>query len=157
MMSQQTFRVHPDVVGMAFGTISNDTVIKSTAGVVVDKVLNRKVLATTPAGGQGNVRIAVSKQRTAKFEWNAGGLAGQQRQFVKIDIAARVVEGQGQTARDLVDGLKRRIEEIMFSAIYFGQGWLGHSLVHDGYPSAPLGMMAYNFLVYEFNTTMGSV
>lgn len=151
-----SFRVHPDVVGMAFGTISNDTVIKGTAGVVVDKVLNRKVLATTPAGGQGNVRIAISKQKTGKFEWNAGGLAGQQRQSVKIDIAARVVEGQGQTARDLVDGLKRRIEEIMFSAIYLGQGWLGHTLVHDGYPSAPLGMIAYNFLVYEFNTTMGA-
>jgi len=151
-----SFRVHPDVVGMVFGTISNDSVIKSTKGLIVDKVLNRRVLATTPAGGEGNVRIAISKQRTQKFEWNAGGLAGQQRQYVKIDIVGKVVEGQGQTARDLVDGLKRRIEEIMFSAIYLGQGWLGHSLIHDGYPSAPLTRMAYNFLIYEFNTTMGA-
>jgi hypothetical protein len=148
-----------------FTTIDGDGELKKTfPGLQVRKNINRRVLANTMKGGPGNCMVAISKQRAAKFQWNAGGLAGQQAQTVRIDIIARTLEASvvastgpnpPTTARDIVEAIKRRIEDLLFTATYNGTGWLMHTEADDGYPSAPLEKMAFNRVIYDCWTTMG--
>jgi hypothetical protein len=43
----------------------------------------------------------------------------------------------------------------MFNIIFLGVGWLGHAESDSGYPSAPVGRIAYNYLQYDFFMSMG--
>src|SRR5271157_1738504 len=140
-----TMRVHGNPPLLVYNLLGADAHLTKIQGIRVDLVINRKILASTPVGGSGNVQVVVSQRRASKFEWNAGGFAGQQHQTVRVDIIGRALENQvkgqqeGPTARDIVDGVKRYIQELMFNKTFFGTGWLTHTETDAGYPSAPVG------------------
>jgi hypothetical protein len=146
-------------------TIAGDDELKKTfPGLQVRKNMNRRVLASTLAGGPGDAMVVISKQRANPFLWNCGGLAGQQKQSVRIDIVAKAQEAKVAdstgpnppvTARDKTEAIKRRIEDLLFTSTYNGTGWLMHGESHDGYPSAPMERMSYNFCTYDCWVTMG--
>jgi len=145
--------LQPDMASEFYSAIANDSQIKNMH-VKVDLVLDRKVIATTKEGGIGNKYVAVTKSRSGPFEWNCGGVAGQRREYIKIDIIARAVEGN-ENCRELCQQIKERIKTLLFDAEFLGTGWLFHKIVHDGFPSAPLKSMAYCFLVYEVMVSEG--
>jgi hypothetical protein len=142
---------------MVYDLLAQDPTIMKEPGVTVDLIHHRQVIASTAKGGIGNVRIDVSQRRTGKFQWNAGGLAGQHSKTVRIEFFARTVkeEGGSPNARDLIDALKQHVEEVLFSQIWLGLGWLGATQTDGGYPSTPLGRVAYNYLQYDFLMSMG--
>jgi len=143
-----------DVVDLFYGAISQDATIKNTSGIKIDKLVDRRALASTPSPDQGNKHIIISKQRSGPFEWNCGGLAGQVHEFVKIETIVKTVEGN-EDARQVIDTLRVRIKEVLFSAQFLGTGWLMHKIVQDQFPSAPMKTRAYHVLVYDVMVTMG--
>ena len=145
--------VQADVVDLFYQTISSDSQLKNTAGLVVEKIVDRKALASTSE--PGNKRIIISKPRCGPFEWNCGGVAGQIREYVKIETVVKTVEGQ-ENAEELCKSLKSRMKEILFSAQWLGTGWLYHKEVQDQFPSAPMKTRAYHILVYEVTCSMGN-
>jgi len=145
--------LQPDMASQFYSAIASDSKIKDMS-VRVDLVLDRKVIATTKAGGIGNKYVAVTKTRCGPFQWNCGGVAGQVRESIKIDIIARAVEGN-ENCRELCQQIKGRIKTLLFDAEFLGTGWLFHKIVQDGFPSAPLKSMAYCFLVYEVMVSEG--
>ena len=147
----QTF-VHADPVELFYGTLSNDSVLKEIAGLKIEKIVDRKALASTAS--PGNKRVMLSKPRCGPFEWNAGGRAGQVREYVKIETVIKTVEGQ-ESAEEICKTVKKRIQEVLFSAEYLGTGWLFHREVQDTFPSIPMSTRAYHILTYEVYTTMG--
>ena len=145
--------LQPDMASLFYSAIANDSQIKKMS-VKVDLVLDRKVIATTSEGGIGNKYVAVNKSRCGPFQWNCGGVAGQGREYIKIDIIARAVEGN-ENCRELCQQIKDRIKILLFDAAFLGTGWLFHKLIQDGFPSAPLKSMAYCPLAYEVMVSEG--
>ena len=153
------------MVNLFYTTIAGDPELQTNfPGLQIRRNMNRRWLATTLAGGPGDCFIVISKSRAGKFEWNAGGLAGQQQHTVRIDIAAKaleatVAESTGSnppiTALDKTEAIKRRIEDLLFPVTYNGTGWISHTELDDGYPSAPMERMAYDRLIYICWVTMG--
>jgi hypothetical protein len=144
--------VHADVVELFYTAISGDSQIKGTEGVTVEKALEPKAIATTPA--QSNKRIIVTKPRSMPQEWNMGGRASQQKEIIYVITIARTIE-TNENARDVVNALKRRIQDVLFSAEFLGTGWLQHKEVGDQYLSPPTTRAAYHMLTYEILTSMG--
>ena len=147
-----TTLVHADVVQLFYDKISNDSVIKATAGLKVEKLVDRKALASTSE--PGNKRIILSKPRCGPFQWNCGGIAGQVAEYVKIETVIKTVEGE-ENAETVAKSLKSRMEAILFDAQFLGTGWLYHREVDDKFPSAPMETRAYHILVYEVWTSVG--
>jgi len=145
--------LQPDMPTLFYSAIAKDSQIKDMS-VKIDLVLDRKVIATTKAGGIGNKYVAVTKTRCGPFQWNCGGIAGQGRETVKIDIITRAVEGH-ENCRALCQQIKDRIKMLLFDAEFLGTGWLFHKLIQDGFPSAPLKSMAYCTLAYEVMVSSG--
>ena len=144
--------VHADPVELFYGTLSNDSVLKGIAGLKIEKIVDRRALATTAS--PGNKRVMLSKPRSGPFEWNAGGRAGQVREYVKIETVVKTVEGQ-ENAEEICKTVKKRIKQLLFSAEYLGTGWLYHREVGDTFPSIPMETRAYHILTYEVMTSMG--
>lgn len=144
--------VQPDVVELFYQTISGDSELKATQGLAIEKIVDRKALASTSS--PGNKRIIVSKQRCGPFEWNCGGIAGQVREYVKIETVVKTVEGQ-ENAEELCKSLKKRMKKILFNVQYLGTGWLCHKEVQDQFPSAPMKTRAYHILIYEVLVSQG--
>lgn len=148
--------VHADPVGLFEQTISSDEVLNENyKGLLVAHDMTRRAMVTTVTQGQHNALIVLSQERSGKFQWNAGGRAGQQAKNVRIDIVARAAEGANQTAVDIVIGIKRRIRELLFPQMYMGTGWLWHTELDDGMPSGGTKKLAYTKLNYEMGVTMG--
>jgi len=149
---------HTDIVGLFEQTLSSDEVLtKNYPNLLIAHDVSRRAMATTVMDNKNvhNCMVVLNEQRAAKFEWNTGGAAGQQRRILVIDIMARAVETNNQTAVDIVTGIKRRIRELLFGAVYLNTGWLGHTETSAGFPSPPTRKMAYYKLTYEVYVTMG--
>ena len=144
--------IQADPVELFYGTLSSDSVLKGIAGLKIEKIVDRKALASTSS--PGNKRVMLSKPRCGPFEWNAGGRAGQVREFVKIETVVKTVEGL-ESAEEICKAIKNRIKTILFSAEYLGTGWLFHREVGDTFPSVPMATRAYHILTYEVMTSMG--
>ena len=142
----------PDVVDLFYQTISSDSQLKATEGLAIEKIVDRKALASTSS--PGNKRIIISKPRCGPFEWNCGGIAGQVREYVKIETVVKTIEGQ-ENAEELCKSLKSRMKKILFNVQYLGTGWLFHKEVQDQFPSAPMKTRAYHVLVYEVMVSEG--
>lgn len=153
-----TMRVHGNAPSLVYDFLVTDSLLNKIQGIRVDLIINRKLLASTPAGGAGNVQIVVSQRRAGRFMWNAGGLAGQQTQTVRVDILVRHLENPANptTARDVADGIRRHIQQLMFNKTWLGVGWLGHTESDSGYPSAPVARIAYAYIQYDFLMSMGN-
>ena len=144
------------MVDLFNGTISGDSTLKTSyPGLQVHPYIDRKVLATTILGGPGNAGVAISKSGGGPFEWNAGGLAGQQRQKIRIDVFAKAQQNAATSARDVTDGIMRRIQSLLFFAQYLGTGWLFHKEVEAKFPSAPMKTRAYGYFIEEVMVSMG--
>ena len=157
--------MHPNIVDLFYGTIASDSLLKENfSGLRIGKNMSRRVMARTVQGGPGNAMVVISKQGANPFEWNSGGRAGQQQQTIRIDVAAKMLEAtEAQangpspppTAYDVVEAIKRRLQDLLFSVTYNGTGWINHHEQTDGYPSAPLASMAYDKLIYQVWITSG--
>lgn len=145
--------VQPDMVDLFYQTISNDSTLKATAGLAIEKIVDRKALASTSS--PGNKRIMISKSRCGPFNWNCGGFSGQGIEYVKIETVVKTVEDQ-ENAEEICTSLKARMKTILFSAQFLGTGWLYHREVQDQFPSIPMKTRAYHILVYEVTCSMGS-
>jgi hypothetical protein len=152
-----SLRVHTDPTILVYNLLAADPVVGKGAGVTVDLIVERKVVASTAKGGSGNIRVMVSQRRSNRFEWCTGGLVGRQHKTIRIEIVGRSVpELTGApNARDQVDAIKQYIEQLLFTQVFLGSGWLGHTQTDAGYPSTPLGRIAYNYLQYDFYMSMG--
>ena len=146
--------IQADPVELFYQTLANDSVLKAIAGLKIEKIVDRKALASTSSGGIGNKRVMLSKPRCGPFEWNAGGRAGQVREFVKIETVIKTVEAK-DNAEEICKTVKKRIQEVLFSTEYLGTGWLFHREVGDTFPSIPMSTRAYHILTYEVMTSMG--
>jgi hypothetical protein len=149
-MSQEF--VHADPIDLFYETLSNDSQLKQIPGLKIEKIVDRKALASTSS--PGNKRVMLSKPRCGPFEWNAGGRAGQVREYVKIETVVKTVQGE-ENAEEICKTIKKRIKEVLFSAEYLGTGWLFHREVQDTFPSIPMATRAYHILTYEVLTSMG--
>jgi len=147
-----TTLVQADVVDLFYDLIANDSVIKATEGVKVEKIVDRRALASTSE--PGNKRIIISKPRCGPFQPNCGDISGQVAEYVKIETVVKTVEGQ-ENAETVAKSLKSRMKDILFDAQFLGTGWLYHREVDDKFPSAPMETRAYHILVYEVLTTIG--
>lgn len=150
--SLMTF-VQPDMVELFYQTILNDSILKATEGLAIEKIVDRKALASTSS--PGNKRIMISKARCGPFSWNCGGFSGQSIEYVKIETVVKTVEDQ-ENAEEICKSLKSRMKQILFSAQWLGTGWLYHREVQDQFPSIPMKTRAYHILVYEVTCSMGN-
>jgi hypothetical protein len=150
-LSTSTF-VSPNTVDLYHDLISNDPELKAVAGLKVEKIVDRRALASTSE--PGNKRIIISKQRCGPFEWCAGGKMGQQREYIKIETIVKTVEGQ-EDAQQICDSIRQRMRRILFDAEFLGTGWLQHKEVQDQYPSPPMKTRAYHILIYECLCSIG--
>ena len=144
--------IQADPVELFYQTLANDSVLKAISGLKIEKIVDRKALASTSS--PGNKRVMLSKPRCGPFEWNAGGKGGQVREFVKIETVIKTVEAK-DNAEEICKTVKKRIQEVLFSAEYLGTGWLFHREVQDTFPSIPMSTRAYHILTYEVMTSMG--
>lgn len=149
-MSQITF---PDMLDEFYKVINQDATIQAIKGLKVEKIVDRKALASTET--PGNKRIILSNQRSGNFEWNCGGQAGQQRVYIKIETIVKTLETANENAQEIMETIRKRIREILFDATFSGTGWLYHKEVDDKYPSAPMKSRAYHIFVYEVLTSQG--
>ena len=139
---------HPDMVDKVYGTLSSDATLKAITGLTIEKTVNRKALAT----GGNCKRVFISKNRSNRVEWNAGGKAGQLREYVKIETVVRMTD---ETALSEINTITNRIRNVLSPSSYLGTNWLQHTLVQDVFPSAPTKTHAYHFFIFETMISVG--
>jgi hypothetical protein len=144
--------VQPDMVELFYQALSSDSTLKATAGLKIEKIVDRKALAST--SDPGNKRMMISKSRCGPFNWNCGGFSGQSIEYVKIETVVKTIEDK-EDAEEICKALKSRAKQVLFSAQWLGTGWLYHREVQDQFPSIPMKTRAYHILVYEITTSFG--
>ncbi len=153
-MSSTTPILQFDAVDQFYQALTQDTKLQSVEGLQFLKYVDKVVLSTTPTGGHGNKAIIIRQPRCAKFMWNAGGQAGQDKDYVQMNIICRTVLGK-ENARDVVNAIRSRIKELLFDQEFLGTGWLMHTKISDSWPSPPTLTSAHNILIYEVWTSVG--
>jgi hypothetical protein len=151
----------PDVVSIFYDFITQDSQLQDAVkndGLIIRMVVDKKVIASTSAGGKGNRVVIITQPRCGDFSWNCGGLAGQVDRYVKIETIIRTIADtdEDNDALALSKAVHQRISEILFPAKWTGKGILMHTEVQDQYPSAPLNTLAYHVLTYRVLCSIGT-
>lgn len=144
-----------------YNFIAGDTELQDAVkkeGLIIRMIVDKKVIASTSAGGKGNRIVIVSQPRCGEFSWNCGGAAGQVDRYVKIETIARTSGDQDEDndALALCKALHQRMSEIIFPERFSGTGILMHTEVQDQYPSAPTNNLAYHVLSYRVLCSVGT-
>jgi len=151
-MAQQTF-VSTDIIDLVYNLLKEDSELKAIQGLSIQKISDRRALASTT--GQGNQRVMIRKSRCGPASWTSGGAILHEIEYVTIETVCKATAGAETDARTLANAIRLRIKRLMFEATFYGTGWLWHREIDDQYPSPPLKTHAVHVLAYEMHTTSG--
>ena len=145
-----------DVVLQVYNLLSQDSTLKAIQGLTITVVRPRGNMSFTTSG-PGNQWIVIRKERCGPAQWTSGAQILHEIEYVTMDILCRATADAKTDAKSLLEVLRKRIKELMFSATFLGTGWLYHKEVTDRFPSPPIPTHANNVLGYEVHTTQGMV